>query len=221
MLGICLFAGFTLRARGGIAADTLMTQGDSIPAGKGPFIRNVEFSTDYAKLAALPLKSEDKAEAGAGIFFRNKFGLNFEAGFGNLSPKYAFKNSSYHSEGMYGRVGISYLYEYEQGIRLYAGAKYAESYFSDNGMFTINNPLWNDFTGTFERKDLKAKWAEIVAGSESRWKGNFYLGFIARFRIMIRYPVFEDIGVYSIPGYGITAGSSLPVVNLYIKYLIE
>jgi hypothetical protein len=173
------------------------------------------------KLLSLPSELEKKAELGTGFYMGNNFGLSVEAGYGKLTPSSAYKNTDYRSEGYYGRIGLNYLYEYQPGVRLYLGIKYSECRFSDHGVFTIQSPLWNDYQGSFDRPGLKANWSEIIFGSESQWKHKFLLGFIVRMRIMIHYPKFEDIPMYSIPGYGKTMDKTTPAINLYIKYLLD
>ena len=199
---------------------TIAAAADSSVIKKIPFVKRVEVSLDYLKLFSLPSKFEKKAEAGTGFYLRNNFGLNFEIGYGRLTPQNAYMNSDYKSEGIYGRLGLNYLYQYLPGVWLYLGIKYGESHFSDQGSYTIQNPLWNDYTGSYKRNNLKADWSEIILGSESSWKGNFNLGFITRVRFLMDYPKFNDIDVYSIPGYGRTMDKSHLAINLYIKYFI-
>ena len=184
-----------------------------------PFIKNLELFIDYGKLLTLPFDFEKKGLLGAGIYFKGNIGISLEAGYGRLIPKNVYKNTDYRIEGLYATAGFNYLYEYDPGTRLYLGARYAKSMFSDRGDFTVQSPLWNDYTGTFERKNLNADWAEFIIGSEATWKGNLYLGFIFRFRIMIDYPRFNDIDLYTVPGYGRAADKSTPAVNVYVKYL--
>ena len=192
---------------------------DTVATDTSRFIKNLEFSLDYGKLATLPFKFEKKAQAGAGIYFRNNFGLAVEAGYGKLIPETAYRNADYQVEGIYGLAGFNYMYEYNPGTRLYLGARYAMSRFSDRADFTILNPLWEDYNGSFERSGLSAKWAELIFGSESSWKRNLFLGFTVRFRIMISYPQFNDVDLYAVPGYGRAADKTTPAFNLYLKYL--
>jgi len=203
-----------------MADSTNVSKADSGHIKKNPFIKRVEFSLDYLKLLSLPSKFEKKAEVGTGFYLRYNFGLNVEMGYGKLTPQDAYKNSDYTSEGFYGRLGINYLYEYQPGIWIYLGVKYGQSHFYDKGTYTIQTPLWNDYTQSYKRTNLKADWTEILIGSESTWKGNFNLGFMARYRILMEYPSFDDIEVYSIPGYGKTMQSSHLAITLYIKYVI-
>jgi hypothetical protein len=210
-----------LSGNAGILPDSTLTlKADTSQFKKNHFFKRVEFQLDYLKLLSLPSKFEKKAEVGSGFYLRNNFGMNIEIGYGKLTPENAYKNSDYTSEGFYGRVGINYLYEYQPGILLYIGAKYGASQFYDQGTYTIETPLWQDYTASYKRTNLKADWAEIIIGSESTWKGKFNLGFMTRYRILIDYPKFDDIEVYTIPGYGRTMQKAHLVVTLYIKYVI-
>ena len=137
-----------------------------------------------------------------------------------MKPQKAYKNTDYQVKGYFGLAGINYLFIYGTGARLYLGGRYGISRFSDQGSFTILNPLWNDYQDSFKRTGLKADWAEFIAGSESNLKGHFQLGFIVRLRVMISYSRISDIPVYAIPGYGRSSDTTTPALNLYIKYLI-
>jgi hypothetical protein len=117
-------------------------------------------------------------------------------------------------------MGLQVNYEYNPGVFLYAGAKYGTSWFRDEITYEINSSLWEDYKETISRNGLRAQWGEVIAGSESKWKGNFYLGFIFRFKILIDYDQFEPADVYTIPGYGRTMYNTLGIINLYIKYRI-
>ncbi len=201
------------------SAQQTVVVADSTDTTKTRFLNDLEIFLDYGKLITLPFSFEKKGLAGAGIFFGNNFGITVEGGYGKLMPKEVYRDADYTIEGFYGTAGFNYLYEYNPGTRLTLGAKFAESRFSDQGNFTVQNPLWNDYAGQFRRTNLKADWAELVFNSESSFKGNLFLGFMARFRIMIRYPDYNDIPVYAVPGYGRAADKTTPALNIYIKYL--
>ncbi len=192
---------------------------DSTDTTKTPFINALELYLDYGKLITLPFNFEKKGLIGTGLYFGNKIGVFVEGGYGKLIPKEVYHDANYSIQGFYGTAGFNYLYEYNPGTRLSLGAKFAKSQFSDQGNFTIQNPLWSDYNGKFQRKNLSAEWAELVFNSESSWKGNLFLGFMVRFRIMIRYPYFNDIPVYAVPGYGRATDKTTPALNLYVKYL--
>jgi hypothetical protein len=186
-----------------------------------PVIRRIEISLDYLKLVSFALPTETKMEGGLAIITKPNIGFSFEFGYGAKMPEDHFKNADYTVEGTYGRVGISYHYPFDPGTNLFIGAKYGMSNYQDEATYVIESSLWNPFEDTFTRTDLSARWAELIAGSESRFKGNFYFGFIFRFRALISYDNFSPLEVFSIPGYGRTMDKTIPAINLYIKFMIN
>ena len=196
--------------------DSLHTQSKE---PKGSFVKFSEIYLDYGKLATIPFGSELKAELGAGIYFRFNFGINIEVGYGAKYPEDFYKNTQYESKGYYGRVGLNYLLTYVPGVHLSIGAKYGYSMYEYEGTYELGSDFWGNYTNSFHRTNLQADWFEIAIGSERRWKGNFYLGFVVRLRVLRNYDTFTPIEVYSIPGYGRTVDKSSPALNLYIKYI--
>lgn len=186
-----------------------------------PVIRRLEFSLDYLKLASLALKTENKGELGLGIITGLNLGLIIEGGYSEKMPEAFYTNADYRVSGYYGRVGLSYHYAYDPGTNFFVGAKYGMSRYQDRATYVIQSSLWDDYTGSFERSDLTGQWVEIIAGSESRFKGHLYLGFIFRFRALVKYDDFSPFNVYAIPGYGRTMDKTIPAVNLYIKYILS
>jgi len=186
-----------------------------------PAIRRIELSLDYLKLISFALPSETKLEGGLGIITKPNIGLSFEFGYGAKMPEDHYKNAAYTVEGIYGRVGLSYHYPFNPGSNLFIGAKYGMSNYQDEATFVIESSLWDVYEDSFSRTDLSARWVEFIAGSESKIKGNFYLGFIFRFRALISHDNFSPLEVFSVPGYGRTMDKTIPALNLYMKYMIR
>ena len=195
--------------------DSLVSQ----PVDTSKFIKLADIYLDYGKLVTMPFSFETKAEMGIGMYFRFNFGLNVEAGYGAKYPEDAYKNSDYSVKGYYGRIGLNYHYTYAPGVHLYLGAKYGYSMYEDGGTYELGSDTWGNYSDSFKRTNLQANWFEIIGGSERRWKGNFYLGFVVRVRVLMNYDTFTPIDVYAIPGYGRTMDKSIPALNLYIKYI--
>jgi len=207
----------TLQIQTQISMDSTSDQHPPVDEG---FIKFGDIYLDYGKLASIPFGMELKAEMGAGIYMRNNFGINVEAGYGAKYPEDHYKNAEYSSYGYYGRIGINYLLTYAPGVHLYFGGKYGYSLYEDEGTYELGSDFWGDSEGSFHRTDLQADWFEVIMGSERRWKGNIYLGFQARVRAIRNFDNFTPIEVYSIPGYGRTMDKAIPALNLYIKYMI-
>ncbi len=207
--------------------DRQSTKPDSLDQVSGsdtisyPFFNRLEFKIDYLKLVSFALDTENKAEAGLGLILGRGFGINTEMGYGEKTPENHFENADYKVSGYYGRVGFSYHLEYNPGTNFFIGAKFGLSHYQDEATYTIESPLWDNFTGTIERSGLQGKWVEIAGGSESRYKGNFFLGFTFRFRALIDHDNFSPLEVFAIPGYGRTMDKTLPALNLHIKYILD
>jgi hypothetical protein len=188
---------------------------------KIPLIRRIELSLDYLKLVSFALPNETKMEGGMAIITKPGIGLSFEAGYGAKMPEDHFKNADYKVEGFYGRVGFSYHYTFNPGSNLFIGAKYGISNYQDEATYIIESSLWEPYEDSFNRTGLSARWAEFIAGSESRINGFFYMGFIFRFRALIQHDNFAPLEVFSIPGYGRTMDKTIPALNLYMKFVIS
>ena len=87
----------------------------------------------------------------------------------------------------------------------------------------------DDYSEQFERKNLEARWVEMVLTSESKVRLKksdpearinqlFSLGFHLRLRVMSSYDRFSPIDVYSVPGYGRTVNNPNLALNLFLKF---
>jgi hypothetical protein len=182
------------------------------------FIQGLELSVDYLKLTSHLVSYENKAEGGLGILFRKNIFLAFEGGYGELQPRKAYINSNYQSTGYYGRVGLDYVINFDAKNNIFFGARYGQSHFEDKADWTIGSELWKGYSESFHRQNLVAHFSELVFGSEAKYKGNLYYGFIFRFRMLHKYDKFEPVDVFSIPGYGRTSDKTIPAFNLFVKY---
>ena len=183
-------------------------------------IQSIELYIDYLKLMGMAFPSQKKAEMGVKILTGIYLGLFFEGGYALITPEDYIYNGAYEVTGYYGRLGVSYNYEFLPNANFYAGLSYAQSRYEDEATIQIQSSLWDDYNQKYTRQSLEAQWAEVILGSESRWKGNFYLGFMVRLRLMISNDNFTPIEVYTIPGYGRSFSKAVPALNLYIKYRI-
>jgi hypothetical protein len=188
---------------------------------KIPVIRRLEFSLDYLKLVSFALPAETKMEGGLAIITKPNIGISLEFGYAAKMPEEHFKNAEYQVDGLYGRAGLSYHYPFDPNTNFFLGAKYGMSNFQDEATFSIESSLWTPYEDSFKRTGLSGQWVEFIAGSESRFKGNFYFGFIFRFRALISHDDFTPLNVYAVPGYGRTMDKTIPALNLYIKYMLN
>lgn len=212
------------------AGSVAETQSDSLVAATArpepadttgsSFISRMEISFDYLKLLSFVFPAENKVEGGFHIVTKPNIGISFEAGYAAKMPEDHIRNADYKVEGLYYRFGLNYVFPFNPSTNFYIGARYGISNYQDEATYTIESSLWDPYQDSFSRTGLSAQWAEMIAGTEEQFRGNFYFGFIFRFRAMINFDNFDPVEVYAVPGYGRTMDKTVPALNLYIKYMI-
>lgn len=202
------------------AAETsISTDSANIDYFENPF--GIQIGIDLLKLGSFALDTETKYEAQVGISYKN---VHFvaEAGYANYSSDLAYKNSDdYEVEGEYFRVGIDYAIYKDAKNQFLFGIRYGKSRFGDQGSFEVSSDLWNNFSyeiDTESRKNSSATWAEAVVGTQTLLLKNVYFGWYFRLRKLIDRTSYEPVDIYYIPGYGKSFSSSVPALNLFIKY---
>lgn len=187
-----------------------------------PIISALNIYFDYPKLFSFFTEYENKAEVGIQLQLLKHFLLGVELGRGRITPINFYKNADYEVSGNYARIGVGYTKALGAKSRINLGVNYGSSFFNDKANIRIESPsgLFNSLNETIERKSLKGNWFELTIGTESHLGKNLYLGFIGRLRILNDYDSFEELDVFAIPGYGRTFDSSIPAINMYIKYRI-
>ena len=184
---------------------------------------------DYGQTLMLWQERSQKYEGGLEWLLFDKVQIFAEAGYTKINPNNLYKNIDYQSEGRFYRLGIGYLAYLDEVNRLGLGMRYAESSFKDEGVIfinseTINSPMRNNF----ERSDLQATWMEIVLNSEkqlrlkkdapaSYWNNFFSIGIMIRYKMLLDYPSYQPIEVFSIPGYGRLINKRNLGFNLFLK----
>jgi len=184
---------------------------------------------DYGQTLMLWQERSQKYEGGLECLLFDKVQIFAEAGFRKIIPNNLYKNIDYQSEGRFYRLGIGYLAYLDEVNRLGLSMRFAESSFKDEGVIfinseTINSPMRNNF----ERSDLQATWMEIVLNSEkqlklkkdapaSYWNKFFSIGIMIRYKMLLDYPSYQPIEVFSIPGYGRLINKRNLGFNLFLK----
>jgi len=189
------------------------------------------FSFDYGKALVSAAGFEQKYEGAFSLLFFDNYYLTGEIGTGNLQPKNGIQNGKYQSEGNYYRIGGGYLKAINSTSKLGLGVRYAMSTFNDLGEYYVESRSGSqdDYSEQFERKNLEARWVEMVLTSESKVRLKksdpearinqlFSLGFHLRLRVISSYDRFSPIDVYSVPGYGRTVNNPNLALNLFLKF---
>lgn len=214
-----------------LPADTTSTDTDVVYDTVKLRFFNPSLQVDYGKLISTLAGIDVKYEGGLSLLFFEHVLLSAEYGYGKLSPDNAFKNGKYLSEGRYFRAGGGYSDQLGPKSLLGFGVYFGSSKFEHRGEVYIqsNSGVQEDFSKTFSRSNLEARWFELFLTSESLLQFNktnpearinqlFALGFNLRLRIMSSYDEDEPFDVYSIPGYGLNLRNTSPALNLFIKF---
>lgn len=188
----------------------------------------VGIAFDYLKLHTLLLDESEKWEGAVNFKVYNKVSAVGSFGMAKLSPKDAYKNAQYKSEGNYYRVGLDYHLTINPSNSMFLGLRYAQSSFEENISYEIGNALFENEKGELNRNNLNANWYEFVLTSEKRirkiGKKNIpdflSIGFKFRLKSLLAYDDFPIFEVKNIPGYGQTNIRFNPEFNLYIKFRI-
>lgn len=188
-----------------------------------PFLSAISPYIDYGKLLTLPFNFENKLEFGIQVEFKNKIMVNAEFGSSELYPQQTYSNAQYSVTGDYFRVGLGYKIPMKNKYNFGISARYAQSFFSDQGTVKITSAsgLYENLEEPFKRSDLTARWYELVLNSEVNAFSNFYLGFFFRLRFMDKYDKQNPLDVAAVPGFGRTFNTSVPAINLYIRYAFQ
>ncbi len=196
---------------------------------KKQIISGVELSIDYGKIMTLWTDFESKYEAGINLRFYERIVMAAEFGYSELNPLNAYDNALYYTvKGTYARLGLDYYTAYNPTSFYFAGFRYGQSFFEDEGLFLLDSEYWEDYEEGFGSADITASWFEIVLGTETFLKigkkksedprRKLLIGWKFRLRILMDFENREEPRIYSIPGYGRTFDNSVPALNFYIKY---
>ena len=202
-------------------------QDDSLLIQKRKFQSRIYW--DYGQTLMLWQENSKKHEGGLEWLLFDKMQIFAETGYMKINSNIIYKNIDYLNEGHFYRLGLGYLGYLDEINRLGLGIGFAQSKFKDEGMIymnseTINSPLRDNF----KRFELEATWVEIVLNSEkqlkpkknmpeSYWNKLFSIGIMIRYKILLDYPVYQPIEVFSIPGYGRLLNKRTLGFNLFLK----
>lgn len=186
---------------------------------------------DYGKAAISFMTDNQIFEGSLNLLFYEMFYLVGEMGAGMVEPFNAYQNGIYQAVGTYYRLGGGMLKNLDAKSKLGIGVRYAISNFDDKRTIWKTSDFQDDQTIIEERKNLTARWMEMVLTSESRLILNkenqsakindvFAIGFHLRLRFMSTYDKFQPIDVYSVPGFGKIVNNPVPAINLYLRVKI-
>lgn len=189
---------------------------------------SIGIAFDYLKLHTLLIDESEKWEGAVNFKIMDRVSVIGEYGIAELTPKEAYKNSDYKSEGDYYRIGLDYHLTVIPNNFLFIGLRYAQASFSENVSYEIGNPIFENETGELNRNNLSATWYEFVLTSEKKIRtirrkeipDFLSIGFKFRLKSLQEYNDFDNFEIKNIPGYGQTNIKLNPEFNLFIKFRI-
>ncbi len=199
-----------------IRQDTLATPGIRIGVEVGqaawsyifPDVRQYELSADYG--------------------WGKRFYIVTEIGRAVVRPDFQRPDTAsfnYAASGFYQRLGFDYNL-LKGNEMVFTGLRYAYSRYTDQYTnIVVENPYFS--RQLVELPDLPARnvtahWMELVGGVRARVAGQFYMGFVIRYKV----PFYrsgdnlDDLPPYYTPGYGRAMRPNRPGFNYYIAYRI-
>ncbi len=202
-------------------------QDDSLLIPKRKFQSRIYW--DYGQTLMLWQVHSQKHEGGLEWLLFDKMQIFIETGYMNVNSNIIYKNIDYLSEGYFYRLGLGYLGYLDEINRIGLGVRFAQSKFKDEGVIYINSETINSpMRDNFKRSELGATWIEIVLNSEKQLKLRkevpkshlnklFSIGIMIRYKILLDYPVYQPIEVFSVPGYGRLLNKRTLGFNLFLK----
>lgn len=180
-----------------------------------------KLGTDLSYLGlSIISKGKSQMEFNADIDF-NRFIVTGDYGY--ASWNFTDTDFMYDNSGTYYRIGLDYNFTKTgpDNNAIYIGFNYASTHFNENFSYSVEDPLYGNYTN--EILDLKRNggWMEIVVGMKVRiWKGLF-LGWTGRLKFASS--ISSDPSTFSnfwVPGFGKTSKDSRWGLNYQIFYSI-
>ncbi len=137
----------------------------------------------------------------------NRFFPVWEIGVGRADNTPEGLNFTYRTQpSLYNRIGLNYNFKYnsESTSFFYIGLRYGFSFFTyDIDNITIDNPYWeeNEVLSIAHQKSW-AHWGELLGGVRVQVYKNFYMGWTARYHLLIGSKKNDTSAPWFIPGYG-------------------
>ena len=132
---------------------------------------------------------------------------------------------SYENNGNYLRLGadINFMHQDPNLNIAFFGLRYSTSSFEDRLNYDTDAVIhsetgWLNTRETSLNGNVKANWYEIVTGLKIRVVKQLYMGFTARFKLVMNTKQVEEFRPYYIPGFGKNVNSSAFGFNYYISY---
>lgn len=146
-------------------------------------------------------------EIGVELDLQNRFFPTWEIGIGYADNTPEGNNFNYYNPAaVYNRIGLNYNFIYNKPTEsfVYGGFRYGVSAFRyDIRDVTVDSPYW----GTTEHFDITnqhavAHWLELLAAIRVKIYKGFYMGWSARFRILLDCSQPHNSNPWYIPGFG-------------------
>jgi hypothetical protein len=165
--------------------------------------------------------------AAEGGFFKNEITLDYALknknflvlDIGTISGSTESENFLIRANGFYSRVGIEHNFLSHPNDVLSIGSRLGLSNYSyspDNVIF--KDPFWGDYSENVDHQKNSAFWIEAVFGIKTEIFNNFFLGWSASAKVMLKSSKSEYFPEYKVPGFGSTKGAFSPGFGFYVYY---
>lgn len=165
-------------------------------------------------------------------YFETSVDIDFDRYFavfevGNNSYRLNEETYSYVNNGRYMRFGVDVNFMHDESNKnvAFLGLRYAQSSFHDDLSYNTvaiieSETQWPDTREEVSNLEANAHWYEMNAGLKVYVYKNFYLGFIVRFKFLMKTYSDGNLKPYYIPGFGKNVNSDSWGLNYYLLYKI-
>ena len=134
----------------------------------------------------------------------------------------------YGTQGNYFKIGVdvNFLKDQEANTRfakddvIFWGLRYANSAFSANTTFDLEDSVWGDFIVMENHDKLRVWWIEMVAGIKVEVFKNVFLGYTMQFRFLKKFSQESPLTPYDVPGFGSGNRNTVFGFDYYLFYRI-
>jgi hypothetical protein len=210
--------------------DSLEVESDTVLSVEKKKVIEPSVYIDYGKAITYFSNFETKYAFGLDLRLFSLVYITGEYGNSVIEPPGAYENIDYKSDGNYFKVGLGVYGDFLVQNRLGLVARYGQSSFEDQAVATLEDQfgIVDDYSDSFERKNLSARWFELALITERKLTLNksnpnapindlLGLGTIIQYRRLIDYDEQPIIDINNIPGYGKPVNKNVIAVNFIIR----
>lgn len=178
-----------------------------------PLYRGFQVKADLVGLIQRAVSDYGQLEAGVRVNLKDKYFPTVELGLGTADHHDIVTQTGYKTSAPYLKMGVDFnIMKNKHDIyRVYAGARYALTYFKfDLSHPDLIDPVWGG-RSPFRFASIKANchWLELLAGVDARIWGPVHLGWTARYQRRLVHNDGSLGNTWYVPGFGKQGGSRI------------